>query len=681
MSQRLLFLDFETRSELPLKFVGAAEYARHPSTEILCVAWRIGTRETIQAATTRSWNVKLRPTSGLHGELAKVLRDPRNRVVAQGAIFEQLITTFVWPRQLGDHLDIPLSRWACTASMAAAHALPRDLERACKALGLSSQKNPTGKKLIRKHSMPQKLTKKKVLDLRALGFEIGSREWNREVWNNDPEGLRQLELYCREDVDATVDLFLALPELTPGEREIWIRNQRVNKRGIHVDRQLVTSALKLIAKETTRLNARTRELSNGVLETANQRNAVLEFLQAHGTKLPDLKKKTVEDAIQAKLVEGTSLELLKIRQAISKTSTAKYVGFELRTRTDSRLRDFSFYHGSSTGRETGQGVQINNLTKPTIDDVPFATKVIRTGDHAWSVALLENVMESLASCTRGALIASPGYELFCADYNAIEVRVLFWLADHVHGLTMFRNGEDLYVDQATEIYDLTAAEIDDLMRDLGKRVILGGGFGMGPPKFKTTCAQFGSEISLALAKKAIKAYREKHKPVTLLWSNLERAAIAAARSPGMSYKANKTRWFVEGKFLYCELPSGRRLAYFGPKVRMRKTPWGDQRPELMHWGVDPKTKQWVFSGTYGGRLTENVVQATARDLMVVGQANTDRAGYTPLHSIYDELLSEREKGTGSLKEFEGLMVSPMPRWAHGLPLKAKGWVGHRYRKG
>lgn len=665
MSEQLYcILDFETRSKAPIKLVGGFEYAAHPSTEILSVAWRVGTRETLRQKETQKWCVKLYPNSKKRKVLAEILRNPRIRIVAQNSIFEQLITQIVWPRQLGDHLDIPLSRWVCTASMSAAHALPRDLEKACKALGLKAQKNPIGKKLIRKHSIPQKLSKKQTT-----------------IWNDDPDGLTALTDYCGEDVDATVELFLTLPPLTPSEREGWKRNQRINKRGIYIDRKLVKSALKLIDIESKRLNSQTRIITDGQLETANQRNAVLAFLAENGLKLPNLQKKTVEDALSSGHATGVAAKLLRIRQAISKTSTAKYEGFEARTRFDSRLRDFSFWHGASTGRDTGQGVQIHNLTKPTIDDVPFAIEVLRHGDHEWAFAMLEDIMEALASSTRGVIAATPGHELYCADLNAIEVRVLFWLAGHEKGLQMFRDGEDLYKDQATEIYDKILEAITDPEREVGKRVVLGGGFGMGPPKFAETCKTFGTPVTLALAKRAIKAYRTKHAPVPAMWENLERAAIAATRNPGKVYAVNKTKWFVKRKFLYCELPSGRRLAYFGPSVRMRKTPWGTIKPELHHWGVHPKTKQWVSGGTYGGRLTENVVQAVARDVMVVGQENTERAGYTPLHSVYDELIHERAIGTGgSVEEFERLMISPMPAWTKGLPLKAKGWAGKRYRK-
>lgn len=636
--------------------VGAYEYAVHPSTRVRCVAWKLGTRKELRRAKTKVW--RAHTGEPLPQELIDSLLDSSVRLVAHNAGFEQVITTHVLPKHCAvAFAQIPVSRWHCTAAMAATHALPRDLERACLVLKLSHKKNPRGKLLIQRHCIPRKPTKN-----------------NPSIWNNDVDGLDELAAYCVDDVDAETELFLNLPPLIPSEREVWQLNQRINLRGVYVDRMLVKAALRMIRFESKDLNARALEITKGIRPT--QRVEIQKVLVWLGCNLPNLQAKTVSDAIESGLATGLARELLEIRQAISKTSTAKYMAFWLRSASDGRLRDLQLYHGASTGREAGTGVQPHNFPRGTLDDVDGAIEAIVSGDRAWVRALHGNVMSALSSCLRGCIQATPGHSLYCADFNAIEARVLFWMAKHNAGLTLFASGADPYREMATKIYNKPVANVTAAEREVGKRAILGCGFGMGHRKFAVTCKQFGMPVSDQLAQLAVSVYRKTHYPVPRFWSNLERAAIAAVKKPGARFTVNRTTWFVSGKFLYCELPSGRCLAYFRPTVRVEEK-WGRPRATLYHFGIE--NHQWVNRGTYGGKLVENVVQACARDLMVTAQLRTERAGYIPLISVHDELLAERKHGTGSLSEFEASMAE-LPEWAEGLAVKVKGWRDLRYRK-
>lgn len=653
--QKYLIFDYETFSEANLKLVGAFEYAVHPSTEIICAAWKLGTRQEIRSgkAKTRQWCEII--GLGDSEELRAALTDNSILVVAHNAGFEKVITKYV----LG--IDIPLSRWICTAAMAATHALPRNLEGACEVLNLPAKKNPEGKKLIQRHSKPRKPTKKDP-----------SRR------NVEPESLRRFSRYCADDVDATAGVFLALPLLSPGERAVWQLNQKINTRGIRVDRELIKVALKLIAEESRLLDQEMLRLTAGEIESARKTKALMGWLYDNGARLPNLQKKTIEDALAAGLATGKAKRALEIRLAISKTSTAKYQAFEMRSRFDSRVRDLQLYHGASTGREAGTGIQPHNMPKPVIDDPTAAIEDLKSGCLKWVRALHGDPLAALSSCLRGAIVATPRHEIFSADFNAIEARVLFWMAGHATGLALFTTGADPYREQAAVIYTKELDEITSDEREVGKRALLGCGFGMGAIKFHSTCRQFGMEVTPELALRAVKAYRDTHHPVPRMWSNLERAAILAVMKK-KRYTVNRTSWFVEGKFLYCELPSGRRLAYFKPEVRFEPTPWGDKRPRLYFECMNSLTRKWGSESVYGGLLTENVVQATARDLMVFTQLTTAKAGYHPMFSVHDELNAERKKGQGSLEEFEKLMAT-LPPWAKGLPVKVKGWTGERYRK-
>lgn len=666
--KRYLILDYETRSEANLRTrgkklgVGAYEYALHSSTKILCVAWKLGTRDQLRTTKTKVWAGHRDGDAGFPTSLLHALHDTNVNLVAHNAGFEQVVTRHVLPRHLPKGFawsvdSIPIDRWHCTAAMAATHALPRDLERACEVLELKHKKNPRGKLLLQRHSVPRKPTKN-----------------NPALWNDDPDGLDELAEYCMDDVRAETELFLSLPELIQSEREIWKLNQRINLRGVYVDRSLVKGALKMIRHESRDLNTRALEITGGINVT--QRAQIQKLLVKLGCDLPNMQAKTVNDAIESGLATGTARELLEIRQGISKTSTAKYQAFNVRSRSDGRLRDLQLYHGASTGREAGTGVQPHNFPRGSLSDVEDAIGAIVAGDRGWVRAMHGNVMAALSSCLRGCIRATPGHELYCADFNAIEARVVFWMAGHTKGLKLFESA-DPYVEQASLIFGVPIAEVTDDMRFVGKQSILGCGFGMGHVKFRAQCKQFGRDISPELAKRAVNWYRTSHKPVVRLWGNIERAAILATRNPGKAYKVNRTKWFVKGKFLYCELPSGRRLAYFGPSVRFTVTPWGTKRPVLYHWGME--MHQWVNRGTYGGKLTENVVQAVARDVMKFSELAVEDAKYIPLIDVHDECLTERKKGTGSIEDFERLM-SKLPKWANGLPVRVKGWVGPRYKK-
>lgn len=676
-SRRYLVLDYETRSECDLGEAGAWEYSRHPTTKILCVGWRFGTRQGLgDHEAVRVWSPALSP--GIPGELFRALCDPDVKLVAHNAFFEQSITRNVLSRRpefltgtVNPIAEIPVSRWICTASLARAHAFPGKLAHAGAAMGLAVQKDMEGHRLMLKMSKPRKPTKN-----------------NPRKWHNSLRDLRRLMQYCATDVQVEVDLLLRLPPLIPAERAVWELDQKINLRGFAVDRELALSALDLIDLELSNLNAEAREIGNGAFETTNQRDAVLRWLVSApgGTPLPDLKAKTVEDALKGTLVlpDSPARRVLEIRQASSRSSTSKYLAYRDRSVSDERIRDHTVYHVATTGRFAGAGLQPQNFPQGKIKNTEAAIEIVKERDLELVRLIYGDPLTALASCLRGGIVASEGKELFCADFASIEVRVLFWIAKHVAGIQAYERDQPIYEEMAAEIFNRSVAKIINPSpeRDLGKRVILGGGFGMGWPKFYDTCVSYNQPVTKELAQAAISTYRRVHHPVVALWGNLERAALAATRKPGTRYRINRTTWFVEKKILYCELPSGRRLTYHEPEIRQETTTWGEKRPKLYHRSYNTKVKgpnKWIMEGTYGGRLTENVVQAVARDFMVAAMLRLDRAGYEILITVHDEVLAEREVGQGSLDEFLNLMQI-IPDWGQGCPVKASGWSGFRYRK-
>lgn len=659
-----LILDYETRSEADLTEVGAYKYAKHPSTEILCVAWKVAYRCPLTGAfdiegPTRSWSPH---TPGDPTTFLKYMCAPKVKLIAHNALFEQVITRFVLTKYFPhpELKKLSIDKWICTASLAAALALPRKLEKACQALGLPVQKDMDGHKLMLKMSKPRKASKN-----------------NKSKWVFSDEKLKRLMQYCRTDVDAEGLLFEILPPLSDQERKIWLLDQKINLQGFKVDRGLIDSALSLTKSELHLLNKELRDLTNGRVESASQRDAFLNYIRRVGLKLPNMQAETIKEYLFRTDLTPIQRRLLEIRQEASKTSTAKYEALSARICDDDRIRDNLLYWGASTGRWAGMGVQPHNFPRGTLKvDTEQAIKLIKTRDLELIRLVYGNPLEILSTCLRGVITANEGEMLFCEDFSAIEARVVQWLSGDTEGLNLFIKGDDPYWHMAVAIYGFEVPKKGP-ERELGKRAELGCGFGMGWKKFLETCHKAGMKhVTPELAKKAVKIYRKKHKKVVDFWYAQEKAAILAVASK-KKINAGKINWFMDGKILYCELPSKRRLAYYNPSIKYVETPWGEKRATLFHWQENPEIKQWVNEKTYGGRLVENIVQAVARDFMAEAMLRADDKKYKMVLTVHDELLAE--KANGAQKEFSRL-VGEIPEWGKGCPIKNEGWMGFRYRK-
>lgn len=334
---------------------------------------------------------------------------------------------------------------------------------------------------------------------------------------------------------------------------------------------------------------------------------------------------------------------------------------------------------------SGKGVQPHNFPKGSKDslgcdiDVDDLWDVLKTGLRDDIAGLYNSVMEALANGLRGTIVASKGQTLFVADYASIEARVLLWAAGDEDALQVFRDGRDIYCEMAARIYGRPITKKDKDERQLGKAAVLGCGYQMGGPKFVATAATYGITIDEDFSKDVVAAYRAKFWRVKNMWYEQEEAAINAVESR-KSVRCGKVRWLVQGKFLYCELPSGRRLAYCDPQVKLQQTSWGEMKPQLTFNAVNPKTHQWVRQSTYGGMIVENIVQAISRDIMAEAMLRAqDTSDYRVLLSVHDELVAECPVGTGDVEEFVALMTV-LPQWAQGCPIGAEGWQGTRYRK-
>lgn len=675
---KYLILDYETFSECDIRESGAYEYAAHQSTEILCVGYTYGTREELRDSDVHLFTPRFESVAR-DTEFVRLLTDSETVLVAHNAFFEQCITKLVLPRYrnlLGSNKarTIDPEHWICTASLARAVGIPGNLEGASAALNLAHQKDMEGHRLMLKMCKPRKPTKN-----------------DASTRHTDPDDLKRLYEYCKKDIEAERELFLRLPPLHQKERKFWVLNQKMNLRGFAIDRELVTGALHCIDKEVKQLDGRFRELTG--LNSARQRDATLKVLAKLGLTLSDLKAGTIDEALKGDFyADPEAKEMLEIRQAISKSSTAKYSAFEARSRSDGRARDNTIYFGAHTGRDSGTGLQPQNLFKATMPlaDVLTGIDLIKARDVTAIQALYPKPMELYASALRSCIVAPNGYVLDVGDFSTVEVRVLFWLAGHQKGLAAILSGKDLYTEMAGKIYEEDEKQIfleyksgsyaGLQKRQLGKQTVLGAGFGIGVggEKFQKAAKAYGMDISISLAQKAVIAYRELHAPVVKFWSTIERAATLAIQNPGKTYRHGVLRWRKDGDWLHCQLPLGRNLSYYKPRIERVNSLYGEKL-SITYRGVESVSKKFIRMTTWGGKLTENVVQGAARDLLMESLLRLDEEGHAPVLAVHDEIVCERY-AEWNFGEVMRHLMEKAPAWAEGLPIKVEGWSETRYRK-
>lgn len=642
----MIYIDFETKSPVDIRACGAWVYSEHPETDVHCMAY------AIDDGPVQIWNPWLSLPNSLRDLIAQGEPIEAHNALFERAIWQNImVPRYGWP-------EIKPEQWRCSAAKAAARALPRSLENAGAVLHLKTQKNMLGKKVMMKLCRPR----------------LDKTYWTQE---KAPEDFAVLYEYCKQDVVVERELNKQVRDLHPDELKVWQLDQKINTRGIMLDREAVDACIKMINEYERYLLKQVNTITKGKLENVSQRNKALAWLKEQGTILDDFTKKTISLTLENGAgLPPEVLRILEIRQELGRTSTAKLAAMRNAQCHDGRIRDTLMYHGALTGRWSGKLVQLHNMPRGTISDTDTAIEIIKKGDYEIVEMLYGDVMATISSCLRGMLVASPGKELIVADYSAIEARVLFWLANEVRGMQMFRDGVDLYLDMAKTIY--SREDVGKAERPLGKQAVLGCGYQMGKDKFKMTCENYGMDVSLELAERAVQAYREKYSSVQHLWWDQERAAIKAAKS-GQPINCGRVTWFMHEKTLYCKLPSKRCLSYNFPSVKVIETPWGAEKEQLSYFSVNSVSKKWEQEPTYGGKLVENITQAVARDLMASAMLRVEAAGYPVILTVHDELVSEIPEKFGSVKEFETLMAEA-PEWGAGCPIKAEGWRGKRYKK-
>lgn len=632
-------VDVETYSTAPLKKVGAYAYAAHPATELLCLAY-----QTPDMGDPLVW---VPAWAGMPARLAAWLRTGR-ALAAHNAEFEACILAHVAPLR---GFAIDPARWVCTAAAAAASGLPRALGAALEAMGADEQKDGDGERLIKLFCQPRKATKK---DSRT-----------RVTGEDEPEDFARLLAYCAQDVRGEKWLHENLPALTPDQQRAFYLTLKMNGRGLPFDLGEVRRARVLSEAIGADIAEKVKALTGGIAPT--QRAKLLAFLKASGIDVPDMRKATLEALPPS--------DLITARLDASRAGTKKLATIEA-CAVGGRFRGGFVPYGAHTGRHSARLVQPQNFIRCTlapaqVDEV-FA--LINTTGAAAFTQLFDSPLQVIGECMRGFIKPPEGYELISVDYNAVEPRILAWLAGCEGVLADFVAGVDPYKSMAARVFKCGIDEVTPAQRQYGKALVLGCGYGMGPGAFQAFASGLGLDLTGEQCETFVKLYRQAMPEVVAFWRAVERTATRALRNPDAAFKLGNLTFRMNAHWLEIGLPSGRPIRYpyakATPAVRFGR-PAFDLSFRTTWQG------QWVRESTYGAKLVENIVQAVGADVMQEGMHQCDVHGWPLVAVIHDEAVPEVPAGSVAPSDV-ARAVCVMPSWADGLPLKAVAVAQARY---
>lgn len=643
---RTLAIDIETYSDVDLISCGVYKYSSSPHFEILLIAYSVDDEETVCIDVA---NGEEPPK-----EFMEMLLDDTVTKTAFNANFERICFSNYY-----QHSFRP-EAWRCTAVQAAMLALPLSLEGVGAVLGLDKQKMAEGKELIKYFCSPCKATKSN-----------GGR--TRNLPKDAPEKWRQFKTYCIRDVDVEKQIRQRLAKfpIPKREQEIYCLDQRINDRGIMVDRNLVNHAVAcdLLYKETA--TARAYELTG--LENPNSVSQLKFWLKEKGLEVDSLAKDTVKDLSMK--AEGDVQEVLKLRLATSKTSVKKYEAIDRSVCAGNRVHGLlQFYGANRTGRWAGRLVQIHNLPQNHLPDLELARALVSEGRYEEVELFYESTPNVLSELIRTAFVAKPGCRFIISDYSAIEARVLAWLAGEEWRLQVFETHGKIYEASASAMFHVPIEEITKTspLRQKGKISELALGYG-GAVGALTSMGALKMGLTEEELPGLVSTWRSANPHITAFWWAVDEAAITAVRDKKPS-KVGRVSFEYKSGILFVTLPSGRKLSYVKPRMMLNK--FG--REGLTYEGIG-ESKKWMRLETYGPKLVENIVQAASRDILAEAMLRLEKEGFDIVCHVHDEVVLEVPDGKSSVEEVNEIMaVNPV--WTEGLPLKAAGFESPFYKK-
>jgi DNA polymerase len=654
-----LHIDFETRSVVDLRKAGVYVYAEHESTDVWCAAF------AVDDGPVHLWTPnELCPV----GVMAAVEADWT--IVAHNANFERTI----WHHILAPRYGWPepkLEQWRCTMAMALAQALPGSLDNCAAALGLTHRKDPEGYSTMLRMARPRRPRKGEDPD----GI----------YWFDDDERRLKLYEYCRNDVEVERQIEKRLLPLRPDEQKLWWLDQKINDRGVYVDHELAQGALKVVARATGWLNDELAEITNGMVCAVTNVIQMMWWLrEERGFQMESLDKEHVADALIRTDLPPDVRRVLEIRQEGARGANAKIDALLAGRSKDGRAKGLLQYHQASTGRWAGRRFQPQNLPRGSGADPDEIVEWLRRGDADAMQMIFDNPLQAVSDCLRGLAVAAPGNKLMVADFSNIEGRVIAWLAGEEWKLQAFRDfdagtGHDIYKLAYARTFTTRPEAVTKEERQIGKVMELALGYQGGVGAFQKMASAYRVTVSDSEADSFKVYWREAHPSVVQTWYDLQDKAMCAIANPGKPFYADRIGFRVVGSFMFMRLPSGRSIVYPYPCIKPKETPWGEMRDQVSYKGVDSYTRKWTDCYAHGGLLFNNAVQGTARDIEAEAMIRTEAAGYANVLNVHDEIVAEVPIDFGSVLEYEKL-VTQLPTWAEGLPIAAKAWSGHRYRK-
>lgn len=711
----VLAIDVETVSEAPLDNVGAAEYALHPSTRVICMAWAFDDEPVFV------WS----EGEPLPHAIEQHIRNG-GEIRAWNAEFEATI----WELNLVPRLGWPQvhpTQWVCTMVEAMSMALPASLENCGAALGLDVQKDKVGHALMLQMTKPRKARK-----------GCPTHTWWHE---DDPAKFARLKEYCGRDVETERAVRARLWRLPDLERRLWLISAAMNRRGVRLDRRFAADMQRLIDASRPLYNEQIASITGGAVTSVTQNARLIKWVAQNG--VPDCTS-LAEEAVEALLDRGDLSEdlrrLLTLKREAGQSSVAKVSTALSVSRADGRVRGSIQFHSASTGRSAGRLLQLQNLPRGTVKHTVverFRQELARSDVTPQEIADTFGMspLALVSSSLRGLLVAAPGKRLIAADLSNIEGRGNAGLAREAWKLQAFRDYDEILghdgagkaIRKGPDIYSLMAASIYRIPvesvtkeRQVGKTAELALQFGAGVNGLAKMAAKYrikepqlaalydglaaaagpetverateeyhrfgGASSGLSsrawIATNMIKlAWRGKHPATRQYWKDLSEAALLAVGDPGTRHFAGRSgvSFEMDGNFLVCNLPSGKRLAYADPKIKEEMTPWGKKQWSVTYCGWHMPPGIWRRAPLSPTIVANNTVQGSARDIFKHAQIDLVDMGYHPVLEVHDEHVFEEEYGFGSLDEVIACMTKKR-LWAAHWPLAAAGFEAERYRK-
>ncbi len=642
----LLAIDIETYSDVDLTKCGVYAYSESPNFLILLVAYAFDDEPT--------QIVDLACGECLPQRVLEALNDPATVKTAFNAAFERTCISRYLRKKLSPE------SWVCTAVQSAMLALPLSLDGVGEVLNIQRKKLKEGADLVRFFSMPCKPTKAN-----------GGRTRNRP--EDAPEKWAKFKEYCIRDVDAEREIRQKLVKYPISEQEmrLYQMDQEINDRGILVDRDLVSSAVLCDKQYKDAVTTRAYELTG--LQNPNSPAQIKGWLTGQGIEVDSLDKKAVKTMISD--AQGEVLEVLQLRLLMAKTSVKKYEAIERSVCKDGRCHGLlQFYGANRTGRWAGRLVQVQNLPQNHIVDLELARTLVKNRQFEAVDLLYDSTPGVLSELVRTAFIPRPGCRFVVADYAAIEARVLAWLSGEQWRLDTFEQGGDIYCASASQMFGVPVVKHGENghLRQKGKIAELALGYG-GSVGALTSMGALEMGMAEDELQPLVNQWRSSNPHITKFWWDVDAAAVKAVREKTSVSYGNLT-FTLQSGILFIKLPSGRCLSYIKPRMVRNRF----DRESLSYEGVG-ESKKWMRIETYGPKLVENIVQATARDLLALSMLRLRDAGFDIVMHIHDEAVLEVPNGVSSVEEICEIM-GIAPDWAAGLPLRADGYECSFYKK-